>query len=167
MVTRLPRARCATHVLCFGEPAEIELRFLEWCRRNRLTATLSGFSAAWKMAPMIKTPVITSYVDSMPSLVALTTQLAAETGITRVDSGANLILWEPYDTSVFAGRRFSDDARLSWTSPIQTWLDLMQLKGRGQEAADEIFQRLIRPTFEQPLASTETEKTTDDSTPRR
>jgi len=132
-----------------GEQPEIELRFLEWCRRNNLTATLSGFSAAWKMAPMVKTPVVTAYVDPMPSLAGLSDQLAAETGITRVDSGANLILWEPFDTSVFAGRRFSEDTRLSWTSPIQTWLDLMQLKGRGQEAADEIYQRLIKPTFEQ------------------
>jgi hypothetical protein len=132
-----------------GEPAEIELRFLEWCRQNSLTATLSGFSAAWKMAPMVKTPVVTAYVDPMPSLAGLTDQFAAETGITRVESGANLILCEPYDTSVFADRRFSDDTRLSWTSPIQTWLDLMQLKGRGQEAADEVYQRLIKPTFEQ------------------
>ncbi|MBL8813376.1 MAG: hypothetical protein JNM43_24635 [Planctomycetaceae bacterium] len=133
-----------------GEPAEIELRFLDWCRQNNITTALSGFSAAWKLAPMVKTPVVTAYVDPMPAFTLRTDQLAAETGIARVESGANLILWEPYDTSVFTDRRFSDDTRVSWTSPIQTWLDLIQLKGRGQEAADEVYQRLIRPTFEQP-----------------
>ena len=144
------RGPTARHMyFALGEPAEIEQRFLEWCRRNSLTAALSGFSAAWKLAPMVKTPVVTAYVDPMPSLAGLTDQLAAETGITRVESGANLMLWEPYDTSVFADRRFSEDTRLSWTSPIQTWLDLTQLKGRGQEAADEIHQRFIKPTFEQ------------------
>lgn len=132
-----------------GEPAEIELRFFDWCRRNSLKATLSGFSAAWKLAPMVKSPVVTAYVDPANSLSMLKEQLANETGITSVESGANLILWEPYDTSVLADRRFSEDTRLSWTSPIQTWLDLIQLKGRGQEAADEVYQRLIKPTFEQ------------------
>lgn len=146
---RGPAARSMYFAL--GEPAEIELRLLEWCRRNGLTVTLSGFSAAWKMAPMVKTAIVTAYVDPTLSRAGLADQLAAETGITRVDSGANLILWEPYDTSVFAGRCFSDDTRLSWTSPIQTWLDLMQLKGRGQEAADEVYERLIKPAFERPV----------------
>lgn len=135
-----------------GEPAEIELRFFDWCRRNGLTVTLSGFSAAWKLAPMVKTPVVTAYVDPVQSLVTLAEQLADEKGITPVDSGANLILWEPYDISVFANRQFSDDTLLSWTSQIQTYLDLIQLKGRGQEAADELFERLIKPHFENPPA---------------
>lgn len=140
-----------------GEPAEIELRFFDWCRRNSLTVTLSGFSAAWKLAPMVKSPVVTAFVDPVHSLSMLKQQLSNETGITPVDSGANLILWEPYDTSVFADRRFSEDTRLSWTSPIQTWLDLIQLKGRGQEAADELYERIIKPHFDQKSADKENE----------
>lgn len=140
-----------------GESAEIELRFFDWCRQNGLTVTLSGLSAAWKLAPMVRSPVVTAYVDPVNSLSTLSRQLAAQAGITPVDSGANLIVWEPYDLSVFAARHFSDDTRLSWTSPIQTWLDLQQLHGRGQEASDELYQRFIKPDFDQNSADRENE----------
>jgi len=132
-----------------GEPDDIERRLFDWCRRNGLTITLSGFSAAWKLAPMVRTPVVTAYIEPMQSLATLSDQLTDETGITPVETGANLILWEPYDTSVFADRRFSEDTQLSWTSPVQTWLDLVQMKGRGQEAADEVYAQLLKSHFDQ------------------
>lgn len=138
-----------------GEPDDIEHLLFEWCRRNGVTVTLSGFSAAWKSAPMVRAPIVTAYVNR--SLASVTKQLTDETDIAQVDSGANLILWEPYDTSVFADRRFSEDALISWTSPIQTYLDLIQLKGRGQEAADEIYERLIKSSFDQPTAGKDLE----------
>lgn len=138
-----------------GEPADIELRFVDWCRQNGLTVTLSGLSAAWKFAPMVRSPVVTAYVDPVDSFSTLNRQLAAQACITPVDSGPNLIVWEAYDLSVFAARHFSDDTRLSWTSPIQTWLDLQQLQGRGQEASDELYQRFIKPDFDQNSADRE------------
>lgn len=61
----------------------------------------------------------------------------------RVDTGANLLLWRPFDQSVLAGRRSEDASALKVTSAIQTFLDLKKLAGRGEEAAAAVYEKLL------------------------
>jgi hypothetical protein len=46
---------------------------------------------------------------------------------------------------VLYGAETKGDARV--TSPVQTYLDLRQIKGRGEEAADFLKQQVIQPSW--------------------
>jgi hypothetical protein len=61
----------------------------------------------------------------------------------RVDSGANLLLWRPFDPSVLAGSSSEDASALKVTSAVQTFLDLKKLAGRGEEAAAAVYEKLL------------------------
>ncbi len=61
----------------------------------------------------------------------------------RVETGANLLLWRPFDPSVLAGSHGKDASALPVTSAIQTYLDLKRLAGRGEEAAAALYERLL------------------------
>ena len=60
-----------------------------------------------------------------------------------VETGANLLLWRPYDRSVLVGSGKKRKKGLPTTSAIQTYLDLKRLGGRGEEAAMAVYERLI------------------------
>jgi hypothetical protein len=60
-----------------------------------------------------------------------------------VETGANLLLWRPYDRSVLLGSRRESSKDLPATSAIQTYLDLKRLGGRGEDAATAVYERLI------------------------
>jgi len=62
-----------------------------------------------------------------------------------VNSGANISLIAPYDTGVLAGSREIDGIRIA--SAVQTYLDLLSFKGRGQEAAQAVLDEVIKPTW--------------------
>ena len=63
----------------------------------------------------------------------------------EVESGANLVLLTPFDQSVFVRRcrRPSKPRR-----PLQTYLDLQSMAGRGSEAAEAVFEKHLRRTFD-------------------
>jgi hypothetical protein len=63
-----------------------------------------------------------------------------------VDTGANLFLYPTRDESVFYGMRTLSGMNV--VSPIQLYLDLVQAAGRGEDAADEIMAKEIKPLFE-------------------
>jgi hypothetical protein len=62
--------------------------------------------------------------------------------IKLVDSGANVMLLKPYDEGVFYGKQDRDG--LMVVSPIQNYLDLVSLRGRGEEAAQALFDGVIK-----------------------
>jgi hypothetical protein len=66
--------------------------------------------------------------------------LAAEAGFKPVDSGANVLLLSPYDEGVFYGS-FAIGGSIT-ASPLQVYLDVIGLRGRGQEAAASVRQKL-------------------------
>ncbi len=100
---------------------------------------LTGFSAAARMAPMVRYQRASAYVTGDIQ------ELAKRIGLKPVDSGANISLIEPYDDGVFTGAKEVDGARI--VSPVQTYLDVLNFKARGQEAADAILNEVIRPTW--------------------
>jgi hypothetical protein len=73
-------------------------------------------------------------------LVDLTTNFGAR----KVDSGANLVLQISDDESYLSNRL---GEMLQTTSPLQTYLDLRAMDGRGEEAAMAIYEKYFKLLF--------------------
>jgi hypothetical protein len=130
-----------------GDLEAAEAKITEWCGVCQLQSALAGFSAAWRLAPEVRHSVAAVYVEERGFLPTLLSRLSDEFGAQRVDSGANLLLWRPFDPSVLASLEEVRNSALPATSPLQTYLDLKQLAGRGPEAADALFQKHLQPEF--------------------
>lgn len=102
-----------------------------------LNYALAGFSAASRLAPSVRYQRVMAYVSERID------EVAERVGLRPVASGPNVTLFEPYDEGVLAGSRDVDG--ISVTSPVQTYLDLREFRGRGEEAAEAIFREVIKP----------------------
>jgi hypothetical protein len=120
------------------EAKKIEHKIAEWCSANQSRYAFTAFAGAWRVAPMVRYSVPSMYVESPDcDLSALERQLGAK----AVEDGANLQLWIPADEYVFYRMRAID--RRNVVSAIQLYLDLSALRGRGGEAAAEVFEKEI------------------------
>ncbi len=63
----------------------------------------------------------------------------------EVESGANVMLLEPYDEGLFYGTQVIDDIKIA--SSVQIYLDLRGYKGRGEEAAEVLLRDVIKPKW--------------------
>jgi hypothetical protein len=97
------------------------------------------------LAPEVRYSVSSFLVSAEAVQAETLASLREDCGVRRVDSGANLILRIPQDKSHFSGRLAKP---LQMTSHLQTYLDLMTLEGRGEEAAIAIYDQYIRPSLE-------------------
>lgn len=57
-------------------------------------------------------------------------------------AGANVNILLPYDAGVFYGLKTIDGIQIA--SPIQIYLDLLSYRGRGEEAAESLFDEVIK-----------------------
>ena len=126
-----------------GETATAENAVACWCRAHDLNYALGGHSAAWRLAPEVRYSVAAVYVEQRGFSPDLLDNLSKYKGGKRVNTGANLLLWRPFDPSVLASSRSEDASALKVTSAIQTFLDLKKLAGRGEEAAAAIYEKLL------------------------
>lgn len=109
-------------------------------KKKKIPYAFTGFSAAARMAPMVRYKRVMFFVpegcqDEALSLLELK----------EVADGANVSMLLPYDDGVFFDAREKDGLRI--VSPIQTFLDLSSYRGRGEEAAQEILDKEIRPLW--------------------
>ena len=118
---------------------EFEADLADWCAQEGIKYALTGFSGAARLAPAVRYQRAMAYVDLPPS--ALTVLM----GLKEVTSGANASLIKPYDEGVFYGMRSVNEVWIA--SPIQIYLDLIDIKGRGEEAAQGILDEVIRPLW--------------------
>jgi len=123
------------------DAAAAEHSVSQWCRANSLQYALAGFSAAWRLAPEVRYSVAAVYVDGAGFDPKLLDQLMAEYGGKPVDTGPNLLLWRPFDQSVFVGAVKAGELEQPVTSALQTYLDLNDQGGRGEDAASAIFEK--------------------------
>jgi hypothetical protein len=128
-----------------GDTQEIEARLSEWCEQSNIEYALARFSAAWRLAPDVRYSVSSIYVVAEAFQAKRQDSLLTQCGAREVDSGANLVLLTPFDQSVFA-RRLESPQRT--TSPLQTYLDLQSMAGRGAEAAEAVFAKHLRESLE-------------------
>jgi hypothetical protein len=126
-----------------GNTEEAEQAVAHWCRDHDIPYALAGLSAAWRLAPEVRYNVAAVYVDSRGFDRKILDKLSSYQGGKPVETGANLLLWYPYDRSVLIGSQIEGQSELPVTSAIQTFLDLKQLAGRGEEAATAIYEKLI------------------------
>jgi len=120
-------------------PAEIEASLKEICREMGATCALTGSSAAARLAPAVRSQRVMAYVDSRIE------EVARRLDLKEVANGANVSLVVPADKGVFIGSHEVEGQRI--VSPVQLYLDLRSMKGRGEEAATSILERVIKPTW--------------------
>jgi hypothetical protein len=99
------------------------------------------FSAADLQAPAVRQPRTWLYVD--PNMEE---ELQSAVEAKRVDSGENLILLIPADAGVFYRVERGND-RPPCTNAVQTYVDLAHSGGRGEEAAEALFQQRLKPAW--------------------
>jgi hypothetical protein len=118
---------------------QIEAGIKKECNRKNYRYGLALFSGARKIAPFVRFLRFFSYIDGNIEDIADALKLK------KVESGANVTLLQPYDDGVFYG--LQDINCIKVVSDIQLYLDLKSYKGRGEEAAQAIFEQRIRPKW--------------------
>jgi hypothetical protein len=128
-----------------GDTAKGEAAIAEWCISNNIRYGLTQLSGAWRAVPAVRYQRSTIYVQGIDD--EAWGNLNKFSNAKRVDSGANVVLWQTYDPAVFLGERPLGDPPIKTVSPLQLYLDLKQLHGRGEEAAQAVYDAEIAPKF--------------------
>lgn len=116
-------------------------RFEEKCfaafRNQGVTLCLTGFSGGVRYTPVVRYTKAHVWVarEYIPDFMSLT-------GCKKVDSGANVSIYVADSDEIFADSRVINQSRVA--SPVQVYLDCMQLKGKGEEMAEAVFSKEIR-----------------------
>jgi len=118
---------------------EIENQIAEILPRMEVRYALTGYSGADRLAPFSRYNKVTVYVDKTDK------DLASALNFKKVSSGANVSLLTPYDQGLFYGTRNANGFQVA--SPVQIYLDLHTYHGRGEEAAKELLEQVIRPSW--------------------
>jgi hypothetical protein len=119
----------------------IESDLAEACQNRGIKYALTGFSGAARLAPMVKYNRAMIYIDADPDTIA------RALGLKEVSSGSNVMIFLPYDSGVFYRAKSIDGIEV--VSPVQLYLDLKGFRGRGEEAADEIYAGVIQKEWPQ------------------
>lgn len=107
--------------------------------RVNAKVALTALSAAARLAPFVKYQRATAYILGNED------RLAKELDLKKVDSGANVTLLIPKDNGIFYGASEIDGGPV--VSPIQAYLDLITIRGRGEEAAEFLLKEVIQPRW--------------------
>jgi len=130
------RRNAARDFYLLDTPPEIESKLATACRYRSVQYALTGFSAAARLAPMVRYQRVTAYVNGDLG------DLVKTLGLKEVPSGPNVTLLSPYDEGVFYGA--ADVNGIQIVSPVQTYLDLIGFRGRGEEAATFLLEQVIQ-----------------------
>ncbi len=133
------RKRASVGVYAPGDLPEIEEALRIYCTANGIRYAFTQFSGAARVAPFTRYTRGSAYVDADPA------NFMASLSWKTVDTGANFTLPWPVDEGVFYGARMIGQDRV--VSDIQLYLDLMESKGRGEEAATVILEQKLRPRW--------------------
>jgi hypothetical protein len=94
------------------------------------------FSGAARVAPFVRYNFAAFYFSGSAA------ELERDIDIRPTSSGANLWLLRPFDDGVYYGLQNRNG--MSVVSNVQLYLDLINYKGRGEEQATAIRERLLR-----------------------
>lgn len=89
------------------------------------------------MSPAVRYQRVTAYVRQ-----ETIENLALQMNLKKVSSGANVSLLVPYDDGVFYGAKDYDWVKVA--TPVQVYLDLREIRGRGEEAASVLLEEVIK-----------------------
>jgi len=119
--------------------AEFEAALAQACEQAGIPYALTGFSGAARYAPAVRYQRAMAYVGSDLE------KIAEQLSLKRVESGANVTLYNPSDEGVLYGARRIDGICIA--TPVQVYLDLVGVKGRGEEAANALLEEVIKRTW--------------------
>ena len=105
-------------------------------RNQGVELCLTGFSGGVRYTSVVR--YTKAYVWVAREYVA---DFLSLTGCKEIDSGANVSVYIADSDEVFVDSRYIDQSRIA--SPVQIFLDCMQLKGRGEEMAEAVFSKEI------------------------
>ncbi|MBI2605276.1 MAG: hypothetical protein HYW49_04265 [Deltaproteobacteria bacterium] len=122
-------------------PSEIEAELSRLFKEKGIACGLTGFSGSARLGIATRYQRAMAYVGE-GDLEAVEQRL----GLKRVTSGANVILLLPYDDGVFLGATSKNQDEV--VSSVQVYLDLVGYRGRGEEAAGQLLNEVIKPQWE-------------------
>ena len=125
----------------FGSVHETEQSLTEWAESIGVRYALAEFSGAERLAPHVRYNRAAAYVET-----DALEEVARHAGLKAVRTGPNVRLFDPYDAGVFLGARRIGGAQVA--HPVQIFLDLKQVKDRGEEAAAFIGSQVLRSAWE-------------------
>jgi hypothetical protein len=131
------------------DESALERELNEYCSKKDIRFALTLFSGAARLAPYTRFKRVFAYVENV------TEEMKDTIGLKGVMTGPNITLMEPYDEGVFYGTTKYD--QIPVVSPIQLYLDLNSYKGRGEEAAQFLYEQVIESLWSQ-KSTTEKEK---------
>jgi hypothetical protein len=102
-------------------------------------ALLASFSAASELAPFVRQHRSFLYWSGAPESLRQALELQA------VPDGENVVATLAPDEGVFYGWQ---PGQPPVTGPVQTFIDLMHAGGRGEEAAEHLFERILKPRYQ-------------------
>ena len=105
-------------------------------KENDYAGCLTGFSGGARYAPVVRYSKVHLWLSGEHI-----SEFMGKTNIKQVDSGANITIYIAEESDIFVDSREINGNIVA--SPIQTYLDLMQLKGRGEEMAEVILSKEI------------------------
>ena len=108
----------------------------EFARSRGAAYALTMFSGAARVAPFVRYNFAAFYFSRS------TLELEQQLEITQTSSGANVWVSRPFDDGVYYGLQNRDG--LSVVSNVQLYLDLINYRGRGEEQANAVRERLLK-----------------------
>lgn len=143
----------STGYYSFDDTRTLERRLAAYCRQYDITYAFTLTSGATLVAPMLRYETAFAYVAGKQD------ELSSALGLKRVETGANLVLLEPYDEGVFYGsREIGAESRAAEGLPapagrvvsdVQLFLDLKSYRARGEEAANFLLEQNLKPRWRQ------------------
>ena len=117
-------------------PSEIEKRIANCAGSRGTPYQLTMFSGATRVAAFVRYNFAAFYFSG--SIL----EVEQELGINPTSSGANVWVFRPFDEGVYYGMQNREG--MSIASNVQLYLDLFKYKGRGEEQATAIRERVLR-----------------------
>ncbi len=118
---------------------DIETALAAYCNNKKIKYALTGFSGASRIEPAVR------YKKAMVYAADLAEEAFSAISLKAVKSGGNLLLFTPYDDGVFYGSTKVNEIQVA--SEIQLYLDLQGFRGRGEEAAEVLYERIVEKAW--------------------
>lgn len=115
---------------------EIEKKCCEAILSDNYDGCLTGFSGGVRYTPVVRYTKVHIWMSRNHVV-----KFMEKTGIKPVESGSNITIYLTDSDEIFVDSRIVNDCRIA--SPVQTYLDCMNLKGRGEEMAEAIYSKEI------------------------
>ena len=114
----------------------LENKMIYYFKENGISYGFTLTSGASRVAPFLRYNTIFAYVKDDID------RLTKDLNLKEVTSGPNVSILEPYDEGVLYGLQEFDGTNV--VSDIQLYLDLKSYKGRGEEAAEFLYEQRLR-----------------------